>query len=397
MEETRNRLSLTPVLLLTAILACAGCGKEPAGQNAAAKAGGPKPIVVGSFLSLTGPTATFGRTTQQGIALAVQERNAAGGVSGRPVQVLFRDNQGKTQETGTVVERLITADHVVALLGEVASTQSLTAAPIAQQYGVPMISPSSTNPAVTQVGNMIFRTCFIDPDQGYAVARFAYDNLKARKAAVLYDQRQAYSVGLRDAFTGWFKKMGGTITAVEAYSSGDSDYSAQLGRIRDGHPDVIYIPGYYTEVGTIAIQARNLGLKMPLLGSDGWESPKLTEIAGNALDGCYYSNHYAPEDDSPQSKAFVAAYRQAYGTTPGALAALGYDAANLLFDAMTRAQSLDGKDLAQAIAQTRGFVGVTGTITMGPDRNPKNKSMVILEIKNGQPTYVTRIQPPDEK
>lgn len=379
---TRLFQLLTVACLCLSPLACEK-GKQPESQT----------IKVGAYLSLTGEQATFGKTTENGIRLAVKQQNEKGGVLGKPIELIVYDNQGKTQETGTVVTRLVTSDRAVAVLGEVASTQSLAAAPICQEYGVPMISPSSTNPKVTQVGDMIFRVCFIDPDQGYAGAKFAIDHLKAKKAAILFDQKQAYSSGLAENFRDWFIKLGGQVTTEQAYTGGSADFSAQLTNIRDTQPDVVYIPGYYNEVGTIAKQARDRGITVPLLGGDGWESPKLTEIGGAAIEGCYYSNHYAPEDDRPESQAYVKAYREAYGEETGALAALGYDAAMLLFDAIGRAGTTSGKELASAIAQTKGFKGVTGVITIDEHRNA-SKPIVVVQIKNGEDVFVTSIDPP---
>lgn len=352
------------------------------------------PIKVGAYLSMTGAQATFGKTTEAGIKLAVQQKNAAGGIMGRQVQLIVYDNQGKTQETGTVVTRLITNDKVVAVLGEVASTQSLAAAPICQSNGVPMISPSSTNPKVTQVGDMIFRVCFIDPDQGYAGARFAVDTLKAGKAAILYDQKQAYSTGLATNFKEWFVKLGGQIATEQAYAGGSTDFAAQINTIKQAAPDVIYVPGYYTDVGTIAKQMRERGVTAPLLGGDGWESPELAKIGGQAIEGAYFSNHYDPRDQRPESIEFVRMYKEAYGEDPGALAALGYDSAVILFDAIERADgSTKGKDLAAALAATKGFKGVTGTITMDANRNA-SKPMVIVQVKDGAYQFVSTINPP---
>ncbi len=357
----------------------------------AAEASG-EPIKVGAYLSLTGAQATFGQTTKAGIELAVKQKNAAGGVKGRPIEVVIYDNQGKTQETGTVVTRLITRDKVTAILGEVASTQSLAAAPICQAKGIPMISPSSTNPRVTQVGDMIFRVCYIDPDQGYAIAKFAHDNLKLMRGAILFDQKQAYSTGLAQNIKQAFTAMGGTITTEQAYAGGSADFSAQLANIKESNPQIIFVPGYYNEVGSIAKQAREKGITVPLIGGDGWESPKLAELGGDAVNGCYYSNHYAPEDQRPESVKFVAAYKAAYNEEPGALAALGYDAALVLFDAMERSPSLDGKDLAKAIAATKNFPGATGATTINEHRNA-TKPMVIIEMKAGKPVYLATINP----
>ena len=350
-------------------------------------------IPVGEYGSMTGAEATFGISTDNGIKLAVAERNGAGGVHGQMIRLISYDDRGTQPETVTAVTRLIQEDHVTALLGEVASSLSIAAAQVAQRAGVPMVSPSSTNPKVTLTGKMIFRVCFIDPFQGYVGAKFAYDNLHLKTAAVLYDRSQAYSSGLRTNFTKAFTKLGGQVLTEQAYAGGDADFNAQLTAIRSASPDFIYIPGYYTEVVNIALQAQKLGLKLPLIGGDGWDSSDLKN-AGTALDGCYFSNHYAHENPSPEVQNFVKKYEAAYsGAVPDGLAATGYDAAGLLFDAMDRAPSLDGKTLAAALAATKDYHGVTGTITIDPNRNAK-KAAVMLKIENGVPSYAATIEPP---
>lgn len=348
-------------------------------------------IVIGHYASMTGSEATFGVSTDNGIQLAVKERNDAGGVKGRQVRLITYDNQGKAQESVTAVTRLIQQDNVDAVIGEVASSRSLAGGPVCQRLGVPMISPSSTNPDVTAIGNMIFRVCFIDPFQGYVGAKFAKENLKKSTAATLFNRAQAYSAGLNTNFTESFTAMGGKVVSAQAYSDGDNDFSAQLTAIREAKPDFIYVPGYYTEVVNIARQARRLGLAIPLIGGDGWDSEEL-QNAGDALNGCYFSNHYSHEDQRQEVQDFVKRYQAAYGKVPDGLAALGYDAARLLFDAMDRSPSLDGKDLAAAIAATTNFAGVTGSITIDPQRNA-NKDAVMLEITNGVPKYVATIKP----
>ena len=383
-----HRFLLRPLALLAIAslsFALTGCGGgEPLNENE---------IRIGEYGSITGEQATFGKTTHEGVLLAVKEINAAGGVNGKTIKLFFEDNASDSQQTRNVVTSLITDKKVVALLGEVASGRSLIGGPIAQKYGIPMISPSSTNPEVTKVGDKIFRVCFIDPDQGYAVAKFASENLKATKAAILFDQKEPYSTGLRDNFRDAFKKMGGTITTEQAYSGGDADVSAVLVTIRDTKPDVIFVPGYYSDVPNIAIQARKLGLNQPLLGADGWETDNLPGKAEGKLEGCYYSNHYAPADKRPESVKFVDAFMKEYKREPSALAALGYDSAMLLFDAMKRAKSLGGKDLAQALVETKDFKGATGTINFNANRDPV-KPMVIIKIEGGKESYVTTIDPP---
>ncbi len=365
-----------------------GPGKaSPSATETAAK----DTILVGHYASMTGSEATFGVSTDNGIQLAVKERNAAGGVHGKQIKLITYDNQGKAQESVTAVTRLIQQDKVDAIIGEVASSRSLAGGPVCQRLGVPMVSPSSTNPDVTSVGDMIFRVCFIDPFQGYVGAKFAKENLNFSNAATLFNRAQAYSSGLNDNFKESFASMGGKIVATQAYSDGDNDFSAQLTSIREAKPDFIYVPGYYTEVVNIARQARRLGLNVPLIGGDGWDSEELKN-AGDSLDKCYFSNHYSHEDTRAEVQDFVKKYQQAYGKVPDGLAALGYDAARLLFDAMDRAKSLGGKDLAAAIASTKNFAGVTGSITIDAQRNA-NKDAVMLEITNGVPKYVATIKP----
>jgi branched-chain amino acid transport system substrate-binding protein len=352
-------------------------------------------ILVGEFGSLTGSEATFGKSTDNGIQLAVDEYNARVGSGGRHVRLILLDDAGKSQEAGTAVTRLITEDGVVAILGEVASSLSEAGGRVAQQYHVPMITPSSTAESVTEIGNMISRVCFIDDFQGYVVAKFARDNLHASRVAILYDQQQAYSKGLAYEFGKAFRALGGAITTDQAYTGGDPDLSAQLQSIKDSDPQAIFSPGYYTDAGNIARQARKLGITVPLLGGDGWDSEKLTEIGGEAIEGSYYANHYSFEETRPIVQTFVKRFQARYGGVPDGLAALGYDAAIVLFDAMKRAKSLDGNDLAAAIAETKSFPGVTGTITLDKNRNPV-KSAVMLVVRNGAPHYDATILPPTE-
>ncbi|MEQ1505084.1 MAG: ABC transporter substrate-binding protein, partial [Myxococcota bacterium] len=351
-------------------------------------------ILIGEYGSLTGSEATFGQSTHNGVLLAIDEINAAGGINGKKLAVQVYDDQGKTQEAGTAVTRLITDDKVVAVIGEVASSLSLAGGRVAQQYGVPMISPSSTNAKVTEIGDMVFRVCFIDAFQGYVGAKFAVEQLKVKNVAILYDQGSAYSKGLKDDFGKALTTMGGTVVTEQAYSSGDQDFSAQLGSIRDAKADAIYVPGYYTDVGNIAIQAKNLGVKATLIGGDGWDSSKLAEIGGDAIEGQYYSNHYAPEEQRPEVQTFVSTYQTKFGAVPDGLAALGYDATKVLAEAMKRAPSLGGADLAKAIAETKDFKGVTGNITIDANRNAQ-KPAVVVQLKGGKPTFVASILPPD--
>ncbi len=354
---------------------------------------GSGPIVIGHFASLTGSEASFGASDKNGLTLAVEERNARGGVHGRPIEVIRLDDASKAAEAGTAVTRLITEYHVVAVVGEVSSGLSLAGGAVAQSYRVPMMVPSSTNERVTQIGNMVARVCFVDGFQGYVVAKFAHDNLHATRVGILYDQQQAYSKGLAHEFDRAFRALGGTITTRQAYTGGDINLSAQLQSLKDTNPEAIFLPGYYNDAGNISIQARKIGITVPLLGGDGWDSEKLAEIGGAAMEGNYYSNHYSFEEGRPEVKGFVDRFKQRFGFVPDGLTALGYDAGQVLFDAMDRAKSLDGDDLAAAIASTKDFHGVTGVITLDEHRNPV-KSAVMLTIKNGERRYAATIPPP---
>ncbi len=366
-----------------ASVSCKGGGGTPGGSDE---------ILVGEFGSLTGGTATFGQSTHNGITLAFDEINAAGGVLGKKLKVLVEDDQSKPEEAATAVTKLISQNRVVAVLGEVASSRTLAAAPIAQANRIPLISPASTNPRVTEVGDYIFRVCFIDPFQGAVMAKFAANSLKLKRVAILYDVRNDYSVGLRNFFGETFKGLGGQIVGEQSYSEGDSDFRAQLTQLRSLKPEAIYVPGYYTEAGTIARQARELGLTVPLMGGDGWDSPKLTEIGGQAIEGAYLSNHYSVDDPSPAIQKFVADYKARFGAAPDSLAALGYDAAKVLADAFKRAGTTDGPKVRDAIAATQNFAGVTGAITIDKARNAV-KPAVVLKVAGGKFQYMETIAP----
>jgi branched-chain amino acid transport system substrate-binding protein len=382
---------LFAISLLTPLAACtARPGAPGAGTSVSQDS---QEILIGHVGSLTGNEASFGISTENGVKLALAEINASGGVRGKKLRLISLDDQGKPEEAAIAVTKLVTQDHVAAVLGEVASSRSIAMAPIAQRYQVPMISPTSTNPRVTQTGNYIFRVCFIDPFQGRVMAKFALEQLKAKRVAVLRDVKNDYSVGLANFFTQTFKAGGGEIVIDESYSAGDSDFKSQLTSIKAQNPDAIFVPGYYGDVALIMKQRVDLGIQAPLLGGDGWDSPKLSEIAGTAMGGNYFSNHYSFESTDPAVVQFVATYRKAYnGVTPDSMAALGYDAAKILANAMTRAKSLSGPDLRDAIAATHDYPAVTGKITLDQDRNAI-KSAVVLQTVGSQYKYLTTVSP----
>jgi branched-chain amino acid transport system substrate-binding protein len=350
-------------------------------------------IKVGEVASLTGKDAAFGQSSHEGTLLAVEEINAAGGVLGRPVQLITEDNGCKAGDSGTAARKLISRDKVVALLGEVASSRSLEMAPIAQASKIPMISPSSTNPRVTAIGNYIFRVCFIDPFQGTVMAKFAHDNLKLHRVAVLASVSSAYSVGLAKYFMSGFVADGGEIALEQKYAEGDKDFNAQLTVIKAAGVDGIFVPGYYTEAALICIQARALGLDIPIFGGDGWEGSPLISIGGPAVEGIYYSTHYSPEAKSPVVQAFVAKFRARFGgETPDGMAALGYDSAMVLADAIRRAGTVEGDKVRDALAATRDYPGVTGSTTIDANRNA-SKAAAIFTVKDGRFKYVQSIAP----
>lgn len=385
-NETRTRRprlasrlwSLVPVLVGVVALS-ASCERR---QEAASSTTGD--ILIGMYGSLTGDGASFGQSSRDGTELAVEELNAAGGVlGGRKFRLLVEDDQSKPEEASNAVTKLITQDKVIALLGEVASRRSLAAAPIAQRYQIPMITPASTNERVTQVGDYIFRVCFIDPFQGEVLAKFAFNDLKARRVALLKDIQQDYSVGLANAIQEQFTKLGGQVIDPVSYTTGDADFKAVLTQVRAQKPDVVFVTGYYPEVAIIVRQARELGLTMPLLGGDGWVGDALKN-GREALNNSYISNHYSADNPDAIVQNFVKSYRAKFNKEPDAMAALAYDAVKVLADALTRAQSTEGPKLREALANA-DVPGVTGRLKMNPMRNV-DKPAVIQEViySNGE-------------
>ena len=349
-------------------------------------------IKIGELTSLTGPSASFGVCSRNGTALAIDRINEQGGVLGKKLKLIIHDDRSTPGEAATIARKLIFSDKVVAILGEVGSAKSLEAAPVCQEHKTPMISPASTNPKVTQVGDYIFRVCFIDPFQGTVMGKFALSR-GFKRVAVLTDEKQDYSKGLAQFFIEHLSKNGGTIVKEQCYSTGDKDFRAQLTSIKAAKPEAIFLPGYYTEVSLIARQARQLGLKnTPFLGGDGWVGEPLLKVAGNALDGCFYSSHFSTESPEPVIREFMAAYRAKFQSEPDDMAALGFDSAMLLADAMKRAGTTDGARVRDAIAATKDFPGVTGRITIDAQRNA-SKPAVVQTIEAGKYKYVETVLP----
>jgi branched-chain amino acid transport system substrate-binding protein len=360
------------------------------GGGPGSTAGGDK-VKIGVFMSLTGSTAQFGISSTNGIKMAAEEVNAAGGINGKQVELLVQDDRSDAQEAATIVTKFVTQDGVHGILGEVASSRSIAAAPIAQNAKVPMLTPSSTNPEVTKAGDYIFRSCFIDPVQGAAMSQFAGKSLGKRRAALMVDRKNDYSTGLEKVINEVFPKFGGQVVITQSFQEGDTDFNGQLTSIKGANPDVIFIPGYYGDVALIAKQARDKGLNVPLVGGDGWDSAQLYTIGGQAVVGSYFTNHYSPFDTDPKVQKFVQGYQQRYGQIPDALAATAYDAAHIMFDAVKRAGSTDGKAVRDALAATKDFPGVTGTVNFNANRDAVKPIMMIRVDEGGKYVIQERV------
>lgn len=373
-------VALTTLAITTLGLSgAAGCGKKS------------DEIQVGAFLSLSGSDSTFGTDTRDGIELAVEEVNAAGGVKGKKVKVLYEDDKSTTQEASQKVRQLIDRDKVVAILGEVASSRSLAGGLIANTSHVPMVTPSSTAVEVTQGREWVFRTCFTDDQQGKVAARFVYNELKKKKVGVFYAAQDTYSSGLARSFRDEIKKLGGEIAIDKGYQKGETNYTTYLNELKAANPEIIFVPNYYNEMVQIARQAKQAGIPGSMfVGGDGWDSANLIEGAGAELEGAYFTNHYAPDVPWPNSKKFLASFQGKYKHEPSSLSAQGYDATRLLFDAVGRATEVTPDAIRKALSETKDFQGATGTMTMDKDRNA-NKPIVIVKITNKKFTYASQV------
>lgn len=387
------------VMLMPLILV--GCEKKkeaaPAAQAAAAPATpAPAPpsntILIGEALAMSGGQAQYGLSGRNAIQIAVDEQNAAGGIKGKKIEVRVYDTQSKPEESASAAKRLVTQDKANVIIGEMTSSNTLAMAPIAQEAKVPMISPTATNPAVTLAGDYVFRACFIDPFQGAAMAKFAHDTLKFKNVAILTDTKSAYSAGLTEAFEKSFTAGGGKVLATEAFAQGDSDFRAQLTKVKKLKPQGLFVPAYYEDVARIANQAKELNFKVVMMGGDGWDSAKLFEVGGKSVEGGYFTNHYSADDPDPKIQDFIKKYKEKYNAAPDGFAVNAYDAAGVVFDAMKRATDLSGPAIRDAMAATKDYPGVSGMITMDENRNPK-KAASILEVKGGKFVFKQKINP----
>lgn len=387
----QNRIKLFSLLVVFSMIASlvAGCGGGASSNE----------IKIGVVYELTGNTASFGTSAANGAKLAFKEINAKGGVLGKQIQTVVADNKGEPSESSNAMTKVITQDKVVAVTGFTTSSNGIAASTVAEANKIPFVAAATTNPKVTidektgKAKDNVFRVCFIDPFQGTVGANFALNSLKAKNAAIMIDNSSDYSKGLSQFFKEAFTKGGGAIVAEEAYLQKDQDFKTLLTKIKALNPEMIYVPGYYEEVGKIAKQARELGITVPIVGGDGWDSPKLVEIAGGeALTNTYFTNHYSVEDQSPASKTFVDAYTKEYGQAPDAMAVLGYDAAYVLVDAIKRANSAEPAKIREALANTKDYQAVTGSLTLN-DKHDAVKSAVIIEFKNGKQVYKETVKP----
>ncbi len=386
-------------LWLAAVLSLAGCQKKPAAPSATPAPTpiptptpeNPRAIRIGFFVSQTGEQSSFGLDATKGAQLAVKEINAAGGVLGRPLALVERDTQSRSDITSAVVTELIDKKRVSVLVGEIATDRSLVAAPLAQAAGIPMITPGSTHESLTQAGDGIFRACYTDLFQAIAMSKFAR-SIDAQTAAVIFDPSSPYGSDLATIFKTDFTSHGGQIVAQATYQTGDKDFSAQLNAIKSRMPEVIFLPCYYTEAALIISQARQLGMDMPFLGTDGWDSAEFLKVGGDAVNNCYFSSHFSAENTASPVSAFVQAYSSAYGQPPPPLAALSYDTIYLVADAIKRADSTESSKIKTALATTAGFQGVTGTIAFDENRNP-TKPAIVIRIQKGKFTYLETSSP----
>lgn len=388
MRKMKSKVSalVMVMLLLTGIMA--GCGNM-----------GSNDIKIGLLNEMTGSNATLGTSSANGAKLAIKEANAKGGVLGKQIQAVIGDNKSEPSESANAMTKLISQDRVAAVTGVFASSNAIAAASVAEGSKVPFLAVGATNPKVTvdektgKVKEYTFRVCFIDPFQGTVGANFVLNTLNLKKAAILVDNSSDYSKGLLSFFKEAFSKGGGSIVIEEAYLQKDQDFKAILTKVKAANPEVLYVPGYYEEVGKIVKQARELGITAPIVGGDGWDSPKLAEVAGaEALNNTYFTNHYSIEDTSAASKAFVEAYKKEYGQMPDAMAVLGYDAANVLIDAIKRANSAEPGKIREALAQTKDYPAVTGATTLNATHDAV-KSAVIIEMKNGKQMFKATVKP----
>ncbi|MED3661661.1 ABC transporter substrate-binding protein [Ureibacillus sp. FSL K6-8385] len=401
MEETKKLKKFASLFLASSLVmgALAGCGGNNESKDSGSSGGGDKDVIkIGANLELTGNVASYGSSIKQGAELAVEEINKNGGIDGKKVELVAVDNKSENSESSAAALRLATQEKVDVMIGPATSGNVLAAVQIANQNKIPMVTASGTAPNVTEnengsINEYVFRTCFIDPFQGVIAANFATEELGVKNVAIFADNSSDYAKGLASAFKEQIEKNGGKVVAEEAYVAKDTDFKSTLTNIKKTNPEFIFIPGYYEEVGLIVKQARELGIDVPLMGADGWDSPKLVELAGaESLNNTFITNHYSSEDPDEKIQDFVKAFNDKYGEKPNAFHALGYDTVYFIKDAIERAGSLDGEKIKDALAATKDISLITGTFSVDEKHNAV-KSATILEYKDGKQTFRTKIEP----
>lgn len=388
---SKKSVKTTSLAILVLAIAGVGCTTRQVPQSSESSSS--DALLIGEVSSMTGAEATYGMNAHQGIALAIQEINEAGGVKGKKLKLLTLDSQGKPDESTRALTKLISKDKVSAVLAGVISSNALAMAPIAQQNKIPFVATIATHPKVTTLGDYIFRVCLMDSFQGKVMAKFALENLKVKKVAILRDVKSDYSIGLSETFTSVIREGGGEIVMSQTYTANDNDFKSQLTAVRAKNPEAIFIPGYYTDVSLIARQARELGMNIPLLGGDGWDSPKLKEIGGEALTGSYFVSFYSAEQATPSLKAFIERYKKAYGAAPDGLALGGYEGAQVLADAIRRAKTLDSVGIRDALAQSEHVATASGEVSMDQKRDAIRSAVVQQIEKNGNLKYQATVNP----
>lgn len=386
---TKIKKSVCMTLALGMITFAAGCGSQE--DNTVIK--------IGANLEMTGTNATFGQSATNGAKLAIKEVNEKGGVLGKQVSLVVADNKSEAAEAANAMQKLITQDKVLAVIAPIASSSVIAGAQVNMDGKVLAISPTASNPKVTvdpdsgKTRDYLFRAAFIDPFQGKVMANFASHSLHGKRAALYIDTSSDYAKGLGQFFKETFTQNGGEIVAEEAYLAKDTDFKATLTKIKAAEPDILFVPGYYQEVGMIIKQARELGLQAAVLGGDGWDSAKLPEIAGaQALNHTFFASHYSPDDDSPAIQSFVKAYQAEYGQVPDSFAVLSYDATMMILEAIKRAGSEDTVRIKDELANTKDYQAVSGTITIN-DTHDAITSAVVIEMKDGKQTFREKINP----
>ncbi|CAH0281192.1 ethanolamine utilization protein EutJ [Bacillus sp. Soil745] len=381
-------------LVAGALAGCSGDSKTSSSSGGSSKSG--DTIKIGANLELSGGTASFGQSAADGLKLAIDEINKEG-IDGKKLEIVKVDNKSDAAEATSGSIKLVSQDKVVAVVGSATSTNTLAQVQVAQDNKVPLLTPTATNPDITnkagKLNDYVFRTCFIDPFQGTVAANFASDEIGAKTAAIYVDSASDYSKGLAAAFKEAFTAKGGKIVAEEAYVTKDTDFRSTLTRIKSAKPEFVFLPGYYEEVGLILKQAREDGIDLPFMGGDGWDSPKVVEIAGaEALKNTYITNHYSPEDEDAKIQDFVAAFKKEYDKTPDAFAALGYDTGYYLADAIKRSGDASPEKIRQALEDVKDLQLVSGTLNLDENHDPI-KSATILEYVDGKQTFKTKINP----